>query len=187
MPGCTGFGAAELEIVRSAEFAAATMTTAVAELFVRLGSFVPDATEIVSAICVPLGAAGFTATITVRVAAPADPEGTSGFVQLMVPLVPTAGVVQLHPVASAPERLIDWYVVFAGIGSLMVALTASCGPLFVTFCVNVMLAPAVTGFGVAEFVTARSAPAQYAPDWVPGVSVIVSPGATIPGCPEAAP
>jgi len=50
-----------------------------------------------------------------------------------------------------------------------------------------MLPAGVTGFGVPAFVTARSAPAQYAPDCVPGVSVIDRPDENTPGCPEVAP
>lgn len=163
-PASTGFGDAEFVIVRSAEFAAATMTTAVAELFARLGSFVPEATDTVSAICVPLTVAGLTVTTTVKVVVPDAPEGTSGFVQLIAPVPPTDGVLQLQPVAPAPESAMDWKVVFAGICSLAVAFTASCGPALVTVCVYVIWPPATTGFGVAVFVTARSAPAQYAPD-----------------------
>src|SRR5579863_4816343 len=47
--------------------------------------------------------------------------------------------------------------------------------------------PARTGFGVPEFVTARSAPAQYDPDCVPGVCVIDNPGIITPACPGVAP
>src|SRR5271156_5804802 len=50
-----------------------------------------------------------------------------------------------------------------------------------------MLLPGTTGLGVPEFVTARSAPAQYAPDCVPGVVVIDVPDEKMPGCPAVAP
>src|SRR5271170_5825109 len=50
-----------------------------------------------------------------------------------------------------------------------------------------MLLPGTTGLGVPEFVTARSAPAQRAPDCVPGDDVIDVPDEKMPGCPAVAP
>src|SRR5271154_2522930 len=50
-----------------------------------------------------------------------------------------------------------------------------------------MLFVGATSSGVPALVTARFAPAQYAPDCVPGVSVIDNPDASTPTCPAAAP
>src|ERR1700741_2467924 len=47
--------------------------------------------------------------------------------------------------------------------------------------------PASTGLGVPAFVTERSAPAQKAPDCVPGVCVIDKPEIVTPGWPIVAP
>jgi hypothetical protein len=54
-----------------------------------------------------------------------------GFVQLMVPVPPAAGVVQDHPVGI----VIDPNVVFAGVVSVRVAVAALLGPAFDTTCV----------------------------------------------------
>ena len=48
--------------------------------------------------------------------------------QLIAPVPPTGGVVQVHP-AGAPT---DANVVFGGVVSASLRLTATCGPLFVT-------------------------------------------------------
>jgi len=59
-------------------------------------------------------------------------------------------------------------VVFAGVGSLSVAVVQLLGPLLVTTCVYVMLLPAVTGLGLPVFVTVRS---QRSP--TPTITVVV--------------
>ena len=59
----------------------------------------------------------------------------------------------VHP--AAPVR--DTNVVFAGTVSLRVMVIAAAGPPLVTVCEYVMFWPAFTGFGLAEFVTLRSA------------------------------
>jgi hypothetical protein len=64
-------------------------------------------------------------------------------------------VVQFHPVASNVPK-----VVFAGRVSLTTGAAAVLGPPLVTICVYVMTLPAVTGFGLADWVKTRSA-------WVP--------------------
>src|ERR1700728_3829636 len=51
----------------------------------------------------------------------------------------------------------DCAAVFAGVVSVNVIALAAAGPLLVTVCAYVMLCPAFTGFGLAEFVTLRSA------------------------------
>jgi hypothetical protein len=128
-PACTGFGAAELVTTMFAVFAAATSVTTVAVLFARFGSFDPEETESVSVIWVPLTVTGDTCTTKVKV--PDAPFATSGFVQLMFPPAPTAGVVHVQPAAA----ISDWNVVLPGIASPKEALIASSGPLLVTICV----------------------------------------------------
>ena len=51
----------------------------------------------------------------------------------------------------------DRNVVFGGVFSVRLALVAALGPALVTTCVYVMLLPAITGTGLAEFVTDKSA------------------------------
>jgi hypothetical protein len=111
-------------------FAAPTIVSTVAELLVKTGSFVPEVTESVSTICVPLAVAAFTWTTIVNVMVFAAPEGTSGSVQLMLPVV-----VQVHAVLGLPRLLVsvkETNDVFAGKASVKTAFNASCGPLFVT-------------------------------------------------------
>jgi len=74
-------------------------------------------------------------------------------VHVKVPVPPAA--MPLHVQFAGGVN--DTSVVFAGMVSLNVALVSVAGPLFVTDCVYVMLFPCVTGFGVAEVKTARSA------------------------------
>ena len=119
-PVATGLGVAICEMERSAVPAAATRTIAVAELFARFGSFVPDVTESVSMIWVPLGTPDTTFTTTVNVVLPLGPASTSGFEHIMPPVV-----VHVQPAAPLPEAAIDWNVVFAGIASLKTAFNAS--------------------------------------------------------------
>ena len=59
-PAATGFGEAVMVTDKFAVPEAATRTTAVAELFVRTGSVLPDVTDAVSTICVPVGVAAPT-------------------------------------------------------------------------------------------------------------------------------
>lgn len=181
-PAVTVSGFAVLVTPRSACVPVPTVVTAVALLFARLGSFVPDVTLSTSTICVPLVVPLPTCTTTVKLTVPALLE-KSGFVHVILPVPPTAGVVQVQPATV----LMDWKVVFAGMPSLNTTLTASNGPLFVTVWVYVMFPPGSTTGGVAELVTARSAPAQYAPACVPGVSVMMSAVTTIPAWPGVAP
>ncbi len=61
----------------------------------------------------------------------------------------------MHAQPAGP--LSDTNVVFAGSVSVSTTVVAAAGPPFVTVCVYVILLPAVTGFGLAELVTRRSA------------------------------
>src|ERR1700730_4424028 len=141
-PASTGLGVAELVMDRSAAVAEPTVIWAVAVLFARFGSLVPEVASIVFVITVPTAVP--TLTLTTSVNAPVAALATSGLVQLTLPVPLTAGVVQVQPAGIAR----DWNVVLAGTASLNTAFTASRGALLVTVCVYVMLAPARTGFGV---------------------------------------
>jgi len=129
VPAVTVGAEATLLRMRSAEVATLTVVMAVAELFARFGSEVPETILATSTICVPLGVVAPTVTATVKV--PFVPAAKTGFVQLMFPVAPTAGVVQVQPAAATMELK----VVFAGIVSLKTAFTASNAPPFVTGCV----------------------------------------------------
>src|SRR5580692_6809161 len=78
-----------------------TRVKTLAVLFARFGSLVPDETDAVSRICVPLTVPGTTVTSNVKV--PTAALATSGFGQLILPVPPTAGVVQDQPGATARE------------------------------------------------------------------------------------
>ena len=119
-------------------------------LFVRFGSVTAELTLAVSLICVPAAVPAVTFNTTVNVD---DPGAKLGLVQLMVPLLPTAGVVQDQP----PGIVIDWNVVFGGVVSVMLTVVAVAGPAFVTTCEYVMLFPAWTPCGLAVLVIERSA------------------------------
>ena len=114
---------------RLALVAVPTIVVTLAELLARLGSLVPEVTEATSVICVWLVVPALTCTTRVNEAF--APLATNGFVQLIFPVAPTAGVVHVHP-AGADK---DWKVVLAGMASLKTALIAAIGPLFVTPCV----------------------------------------------------
>ena len=107
-----------------------TVVVAVAELLVELGSEVAELlTVAVLEMVVPSAVAGMTWTTRVKVAV--APLARGDVVQLTVPVVPTAGVVQDQPAGAAT----DWKVVCDGNGSLMVTLTAAFGPALPTLMV----------------------------------------------------
>jgi len=76
-----------------------------------------------------------------------------GFVAVTVPVLPTGGVVVVHPGGAVN----DTNVVLAGIRSLRLRPWASLGPTFVTRITYVTFAPARTGSGVSDFVIDKSA------------------------------
>src|SRR5271165_1181930 len=150
LPAAKDVGAAEFVTTRSAWVAVATTSAAVAVLFDVLGSVTAELTLAVSLIAVPAAVPAFTFSTTVNVP---EPAARLGFVQVIVPVPFTAGVMHDHPAGAE----IDWNVVFAGVLSVRLAVVAVLGPLLVTTCVYVMLLPACTGTGLAVFVIARSA------------------------------
>jgi hypothetical protein len=150
LPAATELGDAEFATTRFACVFEATTSVAVALLLARFGSVMAELTEAVSLICVPAAVPAVTFKTTVNVE---EPGAKLGSVQLIVPVAPIAGVVHDQPAGI----VIDWNVVLAGVVSVMLAVVAVLGPLFVTTCVYVMLFPACTPCGLAELVMARSA------------------------------
>src|ERR1700722_3312092 len=151
LPADTDVGEATLVTIRSASVAVATISAAVAVLFVVFGSLVAELTVTVSLIAVPAGVPAVTLRITGKLA---DPTAKLGLVQLIVPALPTVGRVQDHPLGIGVN---ETKVVFAGVTSVKVAVLAALGPPLVNTCVYVMLFPACTGTGLAELVTERAA------------------------------
>ncbi len=94
----------------------------VAELLAELGSAVLELTEAVLEIVVPSVTAA--PTLTTRVKTAVAPELKLEFVQVIVPVAPTAGLVQDQPVGA----VIDLKVVFVGTVSVRVTLLAALGP-----------------------------------------------------------
>ena len=127
--GATVDGAAEFVTAMFAEAGLATRVFTVAVLFARLLSLTPELTESVSLIVVPLGVATPTWTTSVKV------ESTfgsfEGRVQEILPLAPTAGVMQVQAAGDAKETK----VVLDGMASLKTTFTAGWGPLLFTVCV----------------------------------------------------
>src|ERR1700693_4043142 len=150
-PGATVDGAAVLVTAMSAEAVIATSVFTVAVLFARLLSLMPELTESVSLMVVPLGVAAPTWTTSVKV------ESTfmsfDGRVQVIFPPDPTVGVMHVQAAGEARET----NVVLAGMASLKITFKADCGPLLFPVCVEVILPPGTTGLGVPELDTTRPA------------------------------
>src|SRR5438270_10195186 len=125
-PAVIGLGVPEFVTFRSQ--ATMTFVVTVVVLFEGSGSEVVAETDddAVIELATTVGATPRTTMMSVEV-----PEATVGLVQVIVPVPPTAGVVQVHPAGCE----IDWKVVFAGVASVNVAPDAAAGPLFVTVCV----------------------------------------------------
>ena len=98
-PATTVFEAAVLVSVRYAEAAAPTTVVAVAELFARLGSLVPEVTLAVSTICEPNVVAALTVTASRNV--PEAWFAMSGLLQVSVPVeVIDAAELHVHPAGA---------------------------------------------------------------------------------------
>jgi hypothetical protein len=129
---------------------AAVVTVAVAESLAGIASAGADTVAVTLSVA-PLATEFGTFETIVNVACAA------GFIvavneQVIVPFVPVAGVLQLHPAGVAIER----NVVGAGSGMLTEAALAVLGPLFVATTVHVKFVPAFTGFGFPATVTPKS-------------------------------
>ena len=108
--------------------AAATVVVAVALLLVVLASASVVDVVAVLLMIVPLGVPAVTCTTTWKVAAVAALR--SAFVQLIVPVAPTRGVLQAK--VGPPVCISETNVVFAGIASVNATLCAPAVPLFWT-------------------------------------------------------
>ena len=128
-PAATDAGDAELLVIKSACDAVATTSVAVALLLLALGSVVEELMLAVSVITVPEGVPAVTFTTTGKLAVPG---AKLGFVQVIVPALPTAGSMHAHPTGIG---LRDTKVVFGGVTSVKLALVAVLGPALVTACV----------------------------------------------------
>src|ERR1700682_897894 len=128
-PGATVDGAAELVTAMSAEAGIATKVFTVAVLFARLLSLMPELTESVSLMVVPLGVPTPTWTTSVKVESVF--MAFDGKVQEIFPPDPTAGVVHVQ----VPGDVRETNVVLDGIASLKTTFRADCGPLLFTVCV----------------------------------------------------
>lgn len=118
-PALTGSGASARVTERSAD--AATVVVATPLLSAGLGSLVADAAVAVLLITLPAVTAASTCTTSVNAALP---MANVAFVQETVPLLPSAGVVQLQPPGAASET----NVVPLGKVSVKVAVVAALGP-----------------------------------------------------------
>ena len=98
-------------------------------LLARFGSEVVAATDEVAVIRPAAVAGGTLTTTTIFAEVPAGRLAES--VQLIVPVPPTAGVVQLHPAGAST----DSKVVFGGVASVKLTPVAAAAPLFVIVCV----------------------------------------------------
>src|SRR5215470_14395486 len=113
-PAVTGDGAPELATTRStSEFA---IVVVVVVLLALVGSLVVEETVEVAVIVVPIAVAAFTFTITEMFTV--VPAAMLGFVQVTVPVAPTAGVVHDHPAGTRTP----WNVVFVGVASVSFAV-----------------------------------------------------------------
>ncbi len=115
-------------------------------LLLPLGSMVVDETESVWVIVDPCATVVLTFTTKVKFAVVAPPI-------VVVSVQVRVASTHVHP--AGPVN--DTAEVFAGRASVNTGALAVAGPLFVTLCVYVMLLPAVTGFGLPELVTLKSA------------------------------
>ena len=134
--------------------AASGNADAVAVLFAGFGSAVDDETVAVFDVGVVLTITGAKTTVNVA----DDDAASDAIVQLIVPVPPTDGFVQVN---DGPEFCVSLTnVVPAGTASVIVTAAAAAGPLFVT------VMPKATfdrsGAAVALFAMARSAAMLFA-------------------------
>jgi hypothetical protein len=120
-------------------------------LFELFGSVTADEPISVSEITVPVAVPA--STFATNVNAPDTPDASEAIVQVIVPVAPTAGVLQLQVPGFANETK----VVFVGIASVKLTVVAVDGPLFVIDCVYVIFALGATVDGAAELLTEISA------------------------------
>jgi hypothetical protein len=125
-PAVTGSGRSVLVTERSGTLL--TVPAVEALLLARFGSVEVVLTDAVFVMIDPPGAAAFTVTVMLNVAD--APEAKEAIVQLMVPVPPKGGFVQLK--AGPPTCAVETKVVPAGTGSLRTTVCASPGPALFT-------------------------------------------------------
>ena len=121
LPAFTGFGLAALVTLKSACAAEATPMVTVAELLVRLVSWLVVATVAVSVMSVP--AAVPTGTVYFAVMVPVEPGGTLGLVQAT-----GEALGQVHVPPPVVTTATETKVVLLGNGSLNVPVLQLLGP-----------------------------------------------------------
>ena len=129
LPAATEVGKAALVVTKSASVESATTSVADALLFAELGSGVLELTVAISVIVVPCAVPGVTFNTTGKLAVPGAKLAS---VQVIVPALPTAGVMQDQPLGNGVSCT---KVVSGGVLSLNVTLVAVLGPALVTTCV----------------------------------------------------
>lgn len=125
-PAVTGLGVPLSVTARSQ--ARLRLVVTVVLLFAEFGSLVVADTEEVAVMELAVTVPGTPNTTMMSVDVLA---AMLGLVHVIVPVPPTAGVMQVHPAGGE----IDWKVVLVGVASVNVAPVAAAGPLFVTVCV----------------------------------------------------
>ncbi len=128
LPATTGSGEAALVTSSSAPALDPTIVDATAVLLLVFGSLAEELTDATFVITVPFAVPAVTLATREKVAA--VPPLRLKSVQTTFPVPPTAGVLQLQLAGAINET----NVVFAGIASDSVALSAALGPLLVTTC-----------------------------------------------------
>jgi len=144
-PACTGIGTAVFVTDRSADVD--TYSFIVELLLAEFESLVVELTVSVCASTVPDAIVPGTLTTNVKAVVVVFAARFEPSVQVK------EARTQVHPAGPASETA----VVPAGSVSTILGVVAATGPAFVIVCVYVMLVPALTGFGLAEFVTLKSA------------------------------
>ena len=123
-------GVAVFVIATSALLALATTAVAVALFEVKLGTMLPADPVTDSAMFVPEGVPAFTCNTNVKLAVAFNARLLPS-VQVMEPVPPTAGVMQLQPAGA----VMDWKFVLAGVDCVNVTVVAAAGPRFFKLCV----------------------------------------------------
>jgi hypothetical protein len=141
-----------LTLISALPVAATVVVAVIFVLLLLLGSVVVAVAEAASVMIVPAAVPAFTCTVSVKVAVPVLASAVV-FVQVTVPVAPTAGVAHVQPVTAGKA----WKVVFAGIASVKVTVVALAGPLLVSTWVYVIGSPARTDVTEGVFVIERSA------------------------------
>src|SRR5271165_2192796 len=126
-PANTVSGVATVVSAKSAWPAVATTSVAAAEL--DPNAWLVALAVAISVMMVPLAVPAATCNTSCTLTL--DPAATLAVVQVIVPVPPTGGVVQVVPGGAE----IDWNVVLAGVVSVRVAFVAALLPVFVSTCV----------------------------------------------------